>query len=133
MLTRFDPFAELSRMQQEIFQPSRGPAFFRPAVDIFEDAEAITVLAELPGMKQEDVHIELHDGVLSLKGERKLEREEKRESYQRVERVYGTFTRSFAIPDTVDPDRIDAQLRDGVLRLTMQKRPLAKPRKIELS
>jgi HSP20 family protein len=137
MLTRFDPFAEMSRLQDQLFrlnpQPSASTEFaFRPTVDIFEDEASIQLKADLAGVKPEDVHIEVENNVLTVRGERKLEHEEKKKGYHRVERAYGSFSRSFALPDTVDSERIDAAFKDGVLNLTIAKRPAAQKKQIKV-
>lgn len=134
MLSRWDPFTEMSRLQDEFarglgLEARRGWA---PPVDIFEDAEAIHVKAELPGMKTEDVHVHVENNLLTLRGERKLEREEKRENYHRIERSYGTFTRTFALPSSVVTDQIDAQMKDGVLTVRLPKKTEPKARRIEI-
>lgn len=134
MLTQWDPFAELNRLQEDVnrwFYTGKNLTF-RPSVDIFEDAESIQISAELPGMKPEDVKVHVENGVLSLSGERKLEREDKREGYHRVERSYGMFTRSFSLPDSVDADSVHAEMKDGVLRLRLAKRQKPQPKRIEV-
>lgn len=131
MLTRFDPFAELNRFQQQVArQYDTATQTFSPAVDIFEDKEAIQVRAELPGVKNEDVKIDVENNVLTLRGERKLDNEDKRDGYHRVERWYGAFTRQFMLPRTVDAEHIDAQLKDGVLTVRLPKKAEVKPRAI---
>ncbi len=131
MLTRFDPFAELNRFQREMSR-SFEPSSWTPAVDIFEDKESIQVRAELPGVKTEDVKVDVENNVLTLRGERKLEHEDKKDSYHRIERWYGAFTRQFMLPRTVDPEHIDAQLKDGVLTVRLPKRAEVKPRQISV-
>lgn len=134
MLTRWDPFTEMNRLHNELWrQSANGRAMgFRPAVDVHEDEEAITLRAELPGVKSEDVHVDVEDGVLTLRGERKLDREEDREGFHIQERAYGSFQRSFTLPNTVDFDKIDAQLREGVLHVRLPKTEQSKPRRIEV-
>jgi HSP20 family protein len=133
MLSRWDPFTELSRLQDEFFRPSvRRELQFQPVVDIFEEKDAILLKAELPGVKLEDITIHVENNLLTLSGERKFEREEKREGYHRVESSYGKFTRSFALPTTVDADAIDASLDAGVLTLRLPKKAELQPRKIEV-
>jgi len=107
-------------------------AEWSPAVDVYEDSEALRVHAELPGLKKEDVKINVREGVLTLRGERKFESEEKKDNYFRVERNYGTFLRSFSLPNTVDPEQIRATMKDGVLELVIPKKPEAKPREIQV-
>lgn len=105
---------------------------FAPAVDIFEEKDAIFVKAELPGIKADDIHINVENDVLTLHGERKLEREDTRDGYHRIERSYGTFTRSFALPKTVDADRVEAEMADGVLTLRIPKKAAAEPRRVSV-
>ncbi|MCS6798202.1 MAG: Hsp20/alpha crystallin family protein [Myxococcota bacterium] len=132
MLTHWDPFAELSRLQDRLFFGTSRELSFRPAVDIYEDAEAITLTAEVPGMKPEEVQVHVDNGVLTLSGERKLEREDRKDGYHRIERAYGTFSRSFVLPETVDADNIQAEAKDGLLRLRLPKRSKPSARKIEV-
>jgi HSP20 family protein len=134
MLHRFDPFAELQRIQDDLFtgtRPSRAreAKTFAPAVDIWEDEGAIYLRAELPGVRSEDVDVTVENDLLTLKGERKLDRPEQA-SYHRVETVYGNFTRSFALPKTVDASAIEANLEAGLLTLRVPKRAEVQPRKI---
>ena len=132
-LGRWDPFSDIARVQDEMqrwFSADGRRGIVSPAVDIYEDKEAIFVKAEVPGVKAEDIHVNVENNVLTLRGERKLEQETKQEGYHRVERAYGTFTRSFALPNTVSTENIDAQLRDGVLTLKLPKRAEAQPKRI---
>jgi HSP20 family protein len=130
----FDPFAELSRLQDEFFaRPTRRevrPPSFRPAVDIHESKDAIVVKAELPGVKVEDVSIHVENHVLTLTGERKLEQTKDDDGWHRVESSYGSFTRSFQLPNTVNTEAIDATMNDGVLTLKLPKRAEVQPRRI---
>jgi HSP20 family protein len=103
-----------------------------PAVDIRETDEALTLVAELPGLKREDVTITLENNVLTLSGERKFEKEAKQENYHRIERAYGSFARSFTLPNNVKADQVQAAFKDGVLSITLPKVEEAKPRKIEI-
>ncbi len=103
-----------------------------PAVDIRESDEALTINAELPGLDKNDVHITLENNVLTLAGERKFESEEKDESYHRIERAYGSFSRSFTLPANVKTDKVEAVFKDGVLSVVLPKVEEAKPRKIEI-
>jgi len=107
-------------------------AEWTPAVDVYEDAEALRIHAELPGLKKEDVKINVREGVLTLRGERKFENEEKKDNYYRLERSYGSFLRSFTLPNTVDPEKIQAKMKDGVLELVIPKKPEAKPKEIKV-
>ncbi|MBZ0118255.1 MAG: Hsp20/alpha crystallin family protein [Sandaracinaceae bacterium] len=133
MLTRWDPFAEMSRLQDNLNRTWGEPRMvFQPSVDIFEEPEAIVLKAEVPGMKSEDVHVHVENNVLTLRGERKLEHEEKKEGYHRIERAYGSFSRSFALPKSVDAENIAAELKDGVLTLRLPKRAAPEKRRIEI-
>ncbi len=103
-----------------------------PAVDIVEDSEALKIHAELPGLENKDVTISVKEGVLTLRGERKLKEEQKKENYYRLERSYGLFTRAFTLPNTVDPEKIQATMKNGVLEIYLPKRPEAKPKEISI-
>jgi HSP20 family protein len=104
-----------------------------PPVDIYETGDSLVLKAELPGINPNDVEIRVEDNTLYLKGERKFEKEVKEENLHRVERSYGTFTRSFALPNTIDSDKVKAEYENGILTLTMPKREEAKPRTIKIS
>ncbi len=105
-----------------------------PAVDVSENNEAVQIHAELPGLKKEDVKINLRDGVLTIQGERKFEHEEKKKNnYYRVERQYGVFARSFSLPTTVDGEKIQASMTNGVLEILIPKKPEAKEKEIAIS
>lgn len=115
--------------------PGGGDVFqgaWAPAVDIYENDGELVVEAELPGLEKGDIKVNVEDGVLTLKGERKLSEETKEEDYHRVERAYGTFTRSFTLPDTVDAEKISAKHKDGVLRVSLPKKPEAKPKVVDV-
>jgi HSP20 family protein len=103
-----------------------------PAVDIKEEADHYLIQADLPGVKPEDVDVTMEKGVLVIKGQRNAETKEERDNYKRVERVRGTFYRSFALPDTADVERISARSNHGVLEITIPKQPVVQPRKIEI-
>jgi HSP20 family protein len=105
---------------------------WRPAVDIIEDENGLSLNVEIPGIKKEDVKINIENDVLSISGERKLEGEEKEGSYRRIERNYGSFYRSFSLSNKVDTGKIEASYADGLLSITMPKREEAKPRQIEV-
>jgi HSP20 family protein len=97
-----------------------------PTVDVSEDKDAVTVKAELPGVEQKDIAVSLQDGVLSIKGEKRAEKEEKDKRYHRVERSYGAFYRSIQLPSTVDTGKVSATFKDGVVTITLPKAPEAK-------
>jgi HSP20 family protein len=150
-IVRWEPFRHMltlqdrmNRMFDESFQgASRGTAAsdedwalggsWAPAVDIYEQDGNIVLKAELPGVDSKDVDIRLENNVLTLRGERKLDTEVKRENYHRVERTYGSFTRSFTLPTVVDQEKIKADYKDGVLRVTLPKREEAKPKQISIA
>jgi HSP20 family protein len=128
MLVKFNqnPFAAIDRVFDDVFRdvmPSSNTGFNPNAmrVDISEDDKNIYIEAELPGMKKEDVKVTIEDGVLMIRGERKQETEEKKKNYHRVERVYGSFSRAFALGENIDKDKIEAKYEDGVLHLTLPK------------
>ncbi len=104
-----------------------------PAVDIAESDKAFELTAELPGMDEKSIEIKLVNGGLTIKGEKMQEKEEKKKNYHRVERAYGTFSRSFTLPQTVSGDGATAEYKNGVLRVTLQKREEVKARRIEIS
>ena len=143
-ITRWDPFRDLhglqDRMNRLFEDAGRGwraeePAAttsWSPAVDIYETDNEITVKAELPGLEQKDITLSLENNVLTLKGERRFEKETKQENYHRIERSYGGFSRSFAIPATVDDDKIKADYKDGVLMIALPKKELVKPKQIKI-
>lgn len=136
MLSVWDPFADLNRVQREIenkfFGPRNRPADFAPPVDVHEDEEALVLRAELPGVKREDIDIQVDGNVLTLKGERKLEAEQQGRRYHRIERAYGSFVRQFQVPTNIDASAIDARLEEGVLVLRLPKKAELKARKIEV-
>lgn len=101
-----------------------------PAVDIFEDSDAIQLYAELPGMEMKEIEVKVANNTLEIKGEKKLEKQEKKELYHRVERVFGRFARSFKLPVTVDQEKIQAKYDRGTLTITLPKREETKPRNI---
>ena len=104
-----------------------------PVVDISEDKESLRIVAELPGLKPEDVKITLENNTLTIKGEKKQASEEKSEKVHRYERSYGSFVRSFSLPNTIDADRVQAGVEHGVLTITLPKAERAKPREIQVS
>ncbi len=141
MLTRWDPWRELSRVQDEmsrLFGDEHSPlrtgesVGWTPKVDIFEDEEGVSLRFELAGVEPKDVDIRFENGVLTLRGERKLEKEDKRDNYHRVELSYGTFTRTFSLPGTIDAERIKAESKNGVLTVHLPKKPEAKPKSIQV-
>ena len=114
-------------------EEGRETGIWMPNVDIHETKDAICVRAELPGVEKEAVHVEVKEGVLSLRGERKFEKEVDEESYHRIERSYGTFHRSFTLPSSVDAEKVTARMKDGVLEVDLPKKEQAKPRQITIA
>jgi len=104
-----------------------------PAVDIFEDENQVVLKADLPDVDQKDIEVKLENGTLTLKGERKFEREENLKGYHRLERSYGSFVRYFTLPDTVNPENVKADYKNGVLTVTLAKKEVAKPRTIQVA
>jgi HSP20 family protein len=141
-----DPFGELRNFQEDfnrIFN-SALPRFFSgeegllggnwsPGVDIYEDQDSITLEADLPGMKPGDFNLSIENYKLTLSGERKLEKENKGDNWHRVERSYGSFTRTFSLPPTVNVDEVNAEFKDGVLLVTLPKREEVKARQIQVA
>jgi HSP20 family protein len=140
MLTRYDPLRDLFRLQDvlsrnfddRLGQQSGESVGWAPSCDIFEDGEGVTLHFELAGVDPKNVDIRFENGVLTMRGERKLEKEEKKENYHRIEMQYGSFSRSFSLPGTVDADKIRAESKNGVLTVTLPKKPEAKPRPIQV-
>jgi HSP20 family protein len=142
-MKRVDPFQELMGIQDRMNQLFRN-AFsgyadeniasgaWSPAVDIYEAPEAIEMIFEIPGVNQQDLRVHFENNLLTVSGERKLEHDDRREGYHRIERSYGSFQRSFTLPSTIDPNRISAVFEHGLLRLTLPKRPETQPRAIEV-
>jgi HSP20 family protein len=141
-ITRWDPFRDALSLQNRLnslFQEyNRGEgdalstAAFVPPVDVYEDEHKIVLKLEVPGMKESDLDIQLENNVLTVKGERKFEKEEKEENFHRIERRYGSFYRSFTIPSTVNPDSVKASYEAGVLKVELDKRAEAKPKQIKV-
>jgi len=139
MITRWEPFRDLARLQDEMSRMFDDRLYragesvgWTPACDIYEDEEGVTLRFELAGVDPQDVDVHFENGVLTVKGERRLEKEEKRENYHRVERSFGTFTRSFSLPGSVDAEKIKAETKNGVLTVALPKKAEAKPRAIQV-
>jgi HSP20 family protein len=131
-----------SELEDHIFRESYSDAgrdesltasSFAPAVDVYEDEHNVTLKIEVPGIDQKDIDVRIENNVLSVHGERKLEKEEKEENYRRVERQYGSFTRTFNLPNTVDTDNVQAQYDKGVLKIALPKKAEAKPKQIKVN
>jgi HSP20 family protein len=146
-IVRFEPFRDLvtiqdrmNRLFSEAFRGTRAGdedwglgGSWAPAVDILEQDGNIVLKAELPGVDPKDVEVRVENNTLTLRGERRFDNETKRENYHRVERSYGTFTRSFSLPNVVDTEKIKAEYRDGVLNVTLPTKEEAKPKQISIN
>jgi HSP20 family protein len=143
-ITRWDPFREVAALQNRmnaLFQDAtRGQdgndvlatAGFVPPVDVYEDEHKVVLKLEVPGMKQEDLDIRVENNTLTVRGERKFEKEEKEENFHRIERRYGSFYRAFTLPSTVDAENVQAVYDAGVLRIELAKKAEAKPKQIKI-
>jgi len=143
-ITRWDPFRDVLTLQNRLntlFQDyGRGAgendyvstSAFVPPVDIYEDEHKIVLKLEVPGLRQEDLDIQIENNTLTVKGERKFEKEEKEENFHRIERRYGSFFRSFTVPNTVNAEAVKASYDAGVLRIELEKRAEAKPKQIKV-
>ena len=139
-LIRHNPWSLFDQLQRELNMPlakfetddngNVATANWAPAVDIKEDNEAFTLLADIPGVKPEDIEVNMDNGVLTVKGERQSEKKTEEDNYKRVERQYGVFYRRFTLPDTANADKIEAHSEDGVLRITIPKQEVAQSRRI---
>ena len=142
-IVRWDPWREIAdkfdRYARAVEQPRAGSqeviatGDWAPRVDIAETDEAFVIKAEIPEVNKEDVKVTVDNGVLTFRGERKQEKEEKGKKFHRIERYYGSFTRSFTLPDNVDETKIKASFKDGMLNLQIQKTEKAKPKVIEVN
>ena len=144
MITRWDPFRELSTLQDRmnrLFNDQFGTitrdealtGAFVPPVDVYEDENSIQVRMEVPGINEKDIDIRLENQVLTVRGERNFSKEEKEENFHRIERRYGSFTRSFTLPATVNTEDVSADYDKGVLKIRLAKRAEAKPKQIKVN
>jgi HSP20 family protein len=144
VLTRFEPFRELSTLQDRLnrlFRESQREgqdeslttSSFAPAVDVYEDEHNFTLKIEVPGIDEKDIDVRLENNTLTVHGERKIEKDEKEENYRRVERHYGSFTRTFTLPTTVDAENVAATYDKGVLKIALPKKAEAKPKQIKVN
>jgi HSP20 family protein len=145
VITRWDPFREFSTLQDRmnrLFRDSYGPegreeslttSQFAPAVDVYEDEHQVTLKIEVPGVDEKDIDVQIENNVLTVHGERKFEKEEKEENFRRVERQYGSFTRTFTLPTTVDAENVQASYDKGVLKIALPKKAEAKPKQIKVN
>jgi HSP20 family protein len=149
LLTRWDPFREFVTIQDRmnrLFRDSYGTegregvgaealtnTSFAPPVDVYEDEHNVTLKIEVPGIDEKDIDVRIENNTLTVHGERKFEKEEKEENYRRVERQYGSFTRTFTLPNTVEQDSVQANYDKGVLNITLAKKAEAKPKQIKVN
>ena len=140
-IIRYEPWGLLNQLQKELersqeSQNSEGSistAEWAPAVDIKEENDKFILQADIPGVKPEDIEVNMEAGVLTVKGEKKTEAKTEKEGYKRVERTYGSFYRRFSLPDSADGEAISAKCKNGVLEIVIPKREAVKPKKIEVS
>jgi HSP20 family protein len=145
LLTRWDPLRDLAAMQNRLNRFVReshspeGPeealttTSFAPPVDIYEDEHTIVVKMEVPGIDEKDIDVRIESSTLTVHGERKIEKEEKEENFRRVERQYGSFTRSFTLPSSVDTGQVSAHYDKGILKISLAKKAEAKPKQIKVN
>ena len=145
VLTRFQPFHEFATLQDRVNRVFRdsysgsgqddslATSSFAPAVDVYEDEHKVTLKIDVPGIDEKDIDIRVENNTLTVHGERKIENEEKEENYRRVERQYGSFTRTFTLPQTVDTENVAANYDKGVLKIALPKKAEAKPKQIKVN
>jgi len=143
-IIRWDPFRDMVTLREKmnrLFEDAvthRGEerelisSAWAPAVDIYEDENQLVLSAEVPGLEEKDVEIKIEDSTLIIQGERKMQKETKEENYHRIERAYGSFYRSFSLPNYIDQEKIHAEHENGVLKITMPKKAELKPRKVKI-
>ena len=141
-ITRWDPFREVVALQNRMNSLFRDlndgdspltTASFVPAVDIYEDAQKVMLKLEVPGIEEKDLDVRVENNTLTIKGERKFEKEEKEENFHRIERRYGSFYRAFTLPSTVDTENVKASYDAGVLKLELKKKAEAQPKQIKIN
>ncbi len=144
VLTRFYPYRELNTLQDRVnrlfhesFSGGRDESLatssFAPAVDVYEDEHNVTLKIEVPGIDEKDIDVRVENNTLTVHGERKFEKEEKEENYRRVERQYGSFSRTFTLPNIVDTESVSADYEKGVLKIKLAKKAEAKPKQIKVN
>ncbi len=145
LLTRYEPFRDfanvqdrMNRMFRDFYAPegqneSLTTTAFAPPVDVYEDEHNVTLKIEVPGIDEKDIDVRIENNTLTVHGERKFEKEEKEENYRRVERQYGSFTRTFTLPNTVNHDNVQADYDKGVLKIKLEKKAEAKPKQIKVN
>lgn len=143
VLTRWDPFREFTTLQDRmnrLFRDSYGEGqealtttTFAPPVDVYEDEHNVTLKIEVPGIDEKDIDVRIENNTLSVHGERKFEKDEKEENFRRVERHYGSFTRTFTLPNTVDTEHVQANYEKGILKIQLAKKAEAKPKQVKIN
>jgi HSP20 family protein len=144
VLTRFYPYRELNTLQDRVnrlfhesvssgHDESLATSIFAPAVDVYEDEHNVTLKIEVPGIDEKDIDVRIENRTLTVTGERKFEKEEKEENYRRVERQYGSFSRTFTLPNTVDTENVSADYEKGVLKIKLAKKAESKPKQIKVN
>ena len=148
LLTRWEPVRELSNLQNRLNRMNRlfresftsespeevlATTNFAPPVDIYEDEHTISLRMEVPGIDERNIDVRIDGSTLTVHGERKLEKEEKEENYRRIERQYGSFSRSFTLPSSIDPNQVSAHYDKGVLMIDLAKKAEAKPKQIKIN
>jgi HSP20 family protein len=144
LITRWDPYRDFATLQDRmnrLFQETAGSGetsltntgAFIPPVDVYEDEQGLRLKLEVPGIEEKDLDVRIENNVLSIRGERKFEKEEKEENFHRIERRYGSFSRSFTLPNTVDAEKVSADYTNGVLTLQLAKKAEAKPKQIKVN
>ena len=144
VLTRWEPFREFTTLQDRVnrlFRDTYGDgrdealttSNFAPPVDVYEDEHNITLKIEVPGIEEKDIDVRIENNTLTVHGERKFEKEEKEENFRRVERQYGSFTRSFTLPNTIDAEKVQANYDKGILKVQLAKKAEAKPKQIKVN
>jgi HSP20 family protein len=142
-ITRWDPFHNLASLQDQVnrlFEASNkgrndnsALTAWAPAVDIYENENELVIKADLPDVNEKDLDIRVENNMLTIRGERKFQQEVKEENYLRVERAYGTFSRSFSLPNTINTEAIKAEYKNGVLALVLPKRAESKPKQVKIN
>src|SRR5437016_10865258 len=136
MITRIDPFRELASFFENFTEAGGkdqlSAGTFVPPVDVYEDEHNLVVKLEIPGVNEDDLDVQVENNTLTVKGERKFEKEEKEENFHRIERRYGSFLRTFRLPNTIDTDKVEAHYDNGILKIALAKRAEAKPKQIKV-
>lgn len=143
MLTKYRPFNEFDQLAKSlalfdepfsrIFGEGQNAKPWTPPVDIHETDHELVLKADVPDVKPEDIEVNFENGTLTLKGKREFEKKEEGKGYHRIERNYGTFVRAFSLPETIDPEKLTAGYKDGVLTISIGKKEIAKPRAVKVN